>query len=226
MNPLVEVGSAHRTLTSGAKIFSHVNFHGQRSESISIVGSSGSGKSTLLACLGLIAPFDHGSLYRLGDHEITAMRAGAIDRVRGNNVGFVLQNSGLVEHLNALQNVMAPFMHRRDVPLKAARTRAQEALSQVGLSGLENRRPHALSGGERQRVAIARAIVAEPALILADEPTGALDIRTGSEVIEHLIELVHALQSCLVVVTHDPEIATRTNRQYRIEAGTLTEITP
>lgn len=224
MTRLIEIAGANRTLAGGYRVLSDVRFHADRGESISIVGKSGSGKSTLLACLGLIAPFDAGASFRFGETEIPSMGRGAVDRIRGRRVGFVLQNSGLVEHLTALENTLAPFMHRSDVSRREAKVRSRAAMSRVGLAGLERRRPLALSGGERQRVAIARAIVTAPDLILADEPTGALDTRTGTEIIDHLLDLVERLPTCLVIITHDPVIAARTSRQYRIEAGTIDEI--
>lgn len=224
MHPLIEISDADRTLPDGNTVLTSIALSAERGESISIVGASGSGKSTLLACMGLIAPFDEGSSFRIDGRETTAMRSREADRVRGQEIGFVLQNSGLIEHLSAQENVMAPFMHRRDVPLSEARSRAKSVLKLMGLEGFERRRPLALSGGERQRVAIARAIVSEPVLILADEPTGALDVHTGKTIVDALLGLVREMRSCLVLVTHDPEIAVSTDRQFRLEAGALQAI--
>jgi putative ABC transport system ATP-binding protein len=224
MSPLIEVSGANRTLPDGQRVLTSVRFVAKRGESVSIVGASGSGKSTLLACLGLISPFDAHATFRFDNHDIPRLSRSAVDRIRGRQIGFVLQNSELIEHLTALENTVAPFMHRADVSRREALILARDALGTVGLAGLERRRPLSLSGGERQRVAIARAIVTSPDLVLADEPTGALDARTGSEVIDHMLGLVDRLQTCLVIVTHDPAIAQRTNRQYRIEAGTIAEI--
>lgn len=221
---LVELRNASRTLPGGARILSNLAFTANAGESASIIGTSGSGKSTLLAGLGLIAPFDAGTHFRFAGVDIAGLSGRQIDRLRGRSIGFVLQNSGLVEHLTALENTMAPFLHRNDVSMREGKRRALEMLARVGLSGLEKRRPSALSGGEKQRVAIARAVVTQPDLILADEPTGALDTRTGQVVIDQLIDLVKNDRSCLVIVTHDTAIASRTDRQYRIESGVIEEI--
>jgi ABC-type lipoprotein export system ATPase subunit len=172
----IELRNASKTLSDGQQILRCIELQIDRGEVIAIVGRSGSGKSTLLAGLGMLAPFDNGSDYVIDGREVHAMGASEASRFRSGQVGFVLQNSGLIDHLSSLQNVMVPFMHGRSVSITQARHKAEIALKSVGLELLRNRRPSRLSGGERQRVAIARAIVMEPSLILADEPTGALDV--------------------------------------------------
>lgn len=124
-------------------------------------------------------------------------------------------------HLSALENVRLPLLHSRVVSLSRSKRLARRALDQLGVGHLASRRPSQLSGGERQRVAIARALVIGPSLTLADEPTGALDEETGRVVLDQLLTLVQHSQACLVVVTHDPEVAARTNRTYRLHGGRL-----
>ncbi|MBK1690151.1 ABC transporter ATP-binding protein [Rubrivivax gelatinosus] len=188
-------------------------------ETVAIVGASGSGKSTLLAILaGLDTPtagtvtLAGTDLFALDEDERAALRA--------RQVGFVFQNFQLLGHLTALENVMLPLelMGRRD-----ARAAATEMLQRVGLSERLGHYPKLLSGGEQQRVALARAFVVRPAVLLADEPTGSLDFATGAKVMELMFDLNREAGTTLVLVTHDPQIAARCERQLRIEAGRLAQ---
>lgn len=222
----IELRNASKTLSDGQQILRCIELQIDRGEVIAIVGRSGSGKSTLLAGLGMLAPFDNGTDYVIDGREVHAMGASEASRFRSGQVGFVLQNSGLIDHLSSLQNVMVPFMHGRSISITQARHKAEIALKSVGLELLRNRRPSRLSGGERQRVAIARAIVMKPSLILADEPTGALDGVTGALVLEEMLQLVRNQRSALVLVTHDPEVAARADRTYSLVAGALHPIDP
>ena len=199
-------------------ILHDVNFDLAPRESVAIVGASGSGKSTLLSLLaGLDVPSSGRvqvagqDLFSLGEDERAAVRA--------RQMGFVFQSFQLLSHLSALENVMLPLelMGRTD-----ARTAATEMLQRVGLGERLGHYPRVLSGGEQQRVALARAFVVRPAVLLADEPTGSLDFATGEKVMELMFAMNREAGTTLVLVTHDRGIATRCDRQLRIEAGRLT----
>jgi putative ABC transport system ATP-binding protein len=188
---------------------------------VAIVGASGSGKSTLLSLLaGLDIPsrgqvrIDGTSLYELGEDARAELRA--------RKLGFVFQSFQLLGNLNALENVMLPLelLGRRD-----ARERATEMLGRVGLASRLGHYPKLLSGGEQQRVALARAFVVRPSVLLADEPTGSLDFATGAKVMELMFEMNREAGTTLVLVTHDPDIAARCQRQLHIEAGRLAALT-
>ena len=189
-------------------------------EHVSIIGRSGSGKSTLLHILGLLDQPSSGVLY-LDDVPVNSLTPREKARLRGANIGFVFQQFNLFEGRTATENVVAPlfystgrdFWHRHEI--------AATILRDVGLSDRAKSRPGTLSGGEQQRVAVARALVRRPRLILADEPTGALDVETGSVVMDILTSITHDLGSALITITHDPDIAAQADRHYRLDAGKL-----
>lgn len=219
MNDLIRVKHASKTQPSGTRTLHAVDLHASAGENIAVTGNSGSGKSTLLSCLGMIAPFDSGSSYEFRGRDVSQLRERERDLIRGTQIGFVPQNSWLIGHLTAFENVLLPFLHRRDTTQREARRRTAVALERMGIGHLRKRRPVELSGGERQRVAIARAMVSAPELILADEPTGALDAHTGGEVLTLLRALVQETSVCLITVTHDHAIARAADREYRVESG-------
>ncbi|KAB7627663.1 ABC transporter ATP-binding protein [Alkalilimnicola sp. S0819] len=186
-------------------------------ESLAILGASGSGKSTLL---GLLAGLDlpsHGRVSLLGT-DLTALGEDARARLRGQSLGFVFQAFHLLAGLTARENVMLPLELAGE---DGAGARAEAALTQVGLEHRLGHYPRQLSGGEQQRVAIARAFVAKPALLLADEPTGNLDEETGHRVADLLFHLNRESGTTLVMVTHDPQLASRCDRVLRLEHGRL-----
>jgi predicted ABC-type transport system involved in lysophospholipase L1 biosynthesis ATPase subunit len=187
-------------------------------ESVAVVGRSGSGKSTLLSIMGLLSTPSSGSV-RLWGTDCAALPDAARAALRNERIGFVFQSYSLVPHLTAAQNVALPLDYGRAVTLRAARERARTLLDAVGLAGLGHRYPRHLSGGEQQRVAIARALVRSPSLILADEPTGALDPGTATAVLDVLRSVSGARGSALVLVTHDDEIAAGMDRTVRLAAG-------
>lgn len=190
-------------------------------ESCAIVGASGSGKSTLLNILGLLDRPDSGA-YRFAEHDIFRVDEDQLAAIRNRLIGFVFQSFNLLPRLSALENVALPLGYR-GMPRREALERAAAMLAQVGLAERAGHRPADLSGGQRQRVAIARALVGEPALILADEPTGNLDASTAKEVLELLLALNRERQVTLVVVTHDPGLAARLGRQLTVHHGEIHE---
>jgi putative ABC transport system ATP-binding protein len=205
--------------TGALTILHDVEFSLKARESVAVVGASGSGKSTLLAIVaGLDVPSS--GTVRLGGVDLFALDEDARAAVRAHKVGFVFQNFQLLANLTALENVMLPLelLGRAD-----ARAAATEMLGRVGLAERLRHYPRVLSGGEQQRVALARAFVVRPEVLLADEPTGSLDFATGERVMELMFDLNHEAGTTLVLVTHDPEIARRCDRQIRIEAGRIVQ---
>ncbi|PKO34194.1 MAG: macrolide ABC transporter ATP-binding protein [Betaproteobacteria bacterium HGW-Betaproteobacteria-7] len=187
-------------------------------EYVAVMGPSGSGKSTLLNLLGLLDRPNAGS-YKLENIDVTTLSADELARVRSERIGFVFQSFHLVPRLTAAENIALP-MTLAGIPLKERNTRVAKALVDFGLDQRADHRPDQLSGGQRQRVAIARATIMQPALILADEPTGNLDRHTGEEVV-NLLEALNASGVTLIVVTHDPTMGARARRQLVMEDGRL-----
>lgn len=201
--------------TGTLDILRDIDFQLKQKETVAIVGASGSGKSTLLSIMaGLDVP-SQGTV-RLAGQDIFAMDEDARAALRAQKVGFVFQSFQLLGNLTALENVMLPLelaKHRH------ARQTATELLARVGLSQRLGHYPKVLSGGEQQRVALARAFVVQPAVLLADEPTGSLDFATGETVMELMLTLNRELGTTLVLVTHDKALAARCQRVITIEAG-------
>jgi putative ABC transport system ATP-binding protein len=187
---------------------------------VAIVGRSGSGKSTLLNIMGMLDRPSDGSVWFRGD-QVRRMRSGRLDRLRGRNVGFVFQQFNLLAGRTALENVAMPLGYATGRAFWNRRRTATAMLERVGLGQRIESTPEQLSGGEQQRVAIARALVRRPALILADEPTGALDVETGGSVMQLLDEIASEADAALVTITHDLHVAARARRHYRLEAGVL-----
>jgi putative ABC transport system ATP-binding protein len=188
-------------------------------EIVALRGPSGSGKSTLLNILGCLDGPTRGS-YRLGGRDVSTLTPRERAWVRLNYIGFIFQSFNLIADHNVLENVTLPLYYR-GVGRAEREARAVELIERVGLGHRLTHRPAQLSGGERQRVAIARAIAGNPRLVLADEPTGALDTRTGKEVMDLLKELHEARSLTLVIVTHDPEIAAWCQRQIFLRDGKI-----
>ncbi len=198
-------------------ILQDVSFRVTRGERVALVGASGSGKSTLLSLLaGLDVPTS--GTVRLCGQDLGGLDEDGRAALRAQHVGFVFQSFQLLGHLTALENVMLPLELKGVVD---ARERAEAMLARVGLSARLGHRPRLLSGGEQQRVALARAFVVQPDLLLADEPTGSLDHANGVAVMDLMFELNAEAGTTLVLVTHDPQIAERCDRQLRVEAGRL-----
>jgi putative ABC transport system ATP-binding protein len=188
-------------------------------EFVSIVGPSGSGKTTLLGLLGGLEPPDEGEVHLLG-HDLARLSATERARLRQHRVGIVFQSFGLISSLRAGENVALP-LSLAGVSEAERRVRAAAALDEVGLGRAIDSRVDELSGGERQRVGVARALVIQPAILLADEPTGSLDDDTGDRVLDLLVDAVNRRGCSLVLVTHDPRSAARAGRQWRMQDGRL-----
>ncbi|WP_026340716.1 ABC transporter ATP-binding protein [Thioalkalivibrio sp. ALJT] len=192
-------------------------------ERVAIVGESGSGKSTLLHLAAGLEPADAGTV-RLAGQALAGLDEAARTRLRRVQVGIVFQSFHLIPTLTALENVMLPLELATDLGAAQRRERARAQLAAVGLGAKEGREPEQLSGGEQQRVAIARALVHRPALILADEPTGNLDSRTGEAVFALLLEQVRATGCALLLVTHSDALAARLDRVLRMQDGQLQDL--
>ena len=187
-------------------------------EYVAVMGPSGSGKSTLLNLLGLLDRPNAGT-YRLEGRDVTTLSAEEQARVRSERIGFVFQSFHLVPRLTAAENIALPMV-LSGIALTERRKRVDQALKDYGLTNRSGHRPNELSGGQRQRVAIARATIMQPAVILADEPTGNLDRATGEEVMR-LLEELNRNGVTLIVVTHDSALGARAGRQLRMEDGEL-----
>lgn len=211
-----------KTYTEGAvavEVLVDVTLSVGRAERVAIMGSSGAGKSTLLHLLAGLDEADSGEVW-LGEYSMTRQSKVGRGRLRNEMLGFIYQFHHLLPEFTALENVCMPLLIRGEAPV-VARDKAGEMLARVGLAKREWHKPGELSGGERQRVAVARALVTRPRCVLADEPTGNLDVRNSAEVVKLMIELNQELGTSLVVVTHEPSLARAMDRVLMLEAGRL-----
>ncbi len=219
--PLIDARDIHKIFMLG-KVELHVlrgvNLSVDRGEYISIMGPSGSGKSTLMHILGCLETPTSGT-YILDGQEVHGLSEPDLAQIRRRKIGFVFQNFYLLPRMSALDNVGLPMVYA-GVPLAERRRRAAEILQKVGLGDRMRHNPSELSGGERQRVAIGRALANDPEILLADEPTGNLDSKTGAEIMDLFSEL-HKAGKTIIVVTHDPEIARRAERIVRLRDGLI-----
>ena len=199
-------------------VLKDINLEIQRGELVSIMGASGSGKSTLLNILGILDSYDSGD-YVLDGVPIHNLRENRAAELRNHLIGFVFQSFNLINYKNALENVALPLFYQ-GVSRKTRNALAMEQLERLGLADRATHLPGELSGGQKQRVAIARALVTNPSLILADEPTGALDSHTSKEVMQIFRDL-NAEGMTTVIVTHDPNVGAATNRIIRITDGQI-----
>ena len=195
-----------------------VNLIVAKAEMVAIMGPSGSGKSTLMNVLGCLDQPTRGS-YLFEGREVATLQKRELSLLRLSAFGFVFQGFQLIARTSALENVALPLVYA-DVPAAERKVRAKEALARVGLAGREDHTPAQLSGGQQQRVAIARALVNRPRLILADEPTGALDTRTSVEVLG-LLQSLHRTGITIVIVTHEPDIAAYADRRLVVRDGRI-----
>ncbi len=219
--PIVRLTGVTKTYTTG-EIEVHalvgVDLTVEKGEMVAIMGPSGSGKSTLMNVVGCLDRPTTGS-YRFEGREVATLEKRELSALRLSAFGFVFQGFQLIARTTALENVALPLVYA-DVPAAERRRRAMEALARVGLAGREDHTPAQLSGGQQQRVAIARALVNRPRLILADEPTGALDTRTSVEVLG-LLQSLHKSGITVVLVTHEPDIAAYAERRLVVRDGRI-----
>jgi putative ABC transport system ATP-binding protein len=225
--PLVQMRGIRKEYGRGAATvaaLAGIDLEIRRGEMVALVGPSGSGKSTLMHVLGLLDRPSAGT-YLLGGQDVSRLGAKAAARLRGSRVAFVFQAIHLLPSLDALRNIELPMVYGRQPRARRAAS-AREALQRVGLAHLAHRYPAELSGGQAQRVAIARAVAPGPALLLADEPTGALDRRSGRTVLRLFQDLHRNLGLTVVLVTHDPFVAQHTERIVQLEDGRITADAP
>ena len=226
MDAIIEIRNLTKIYDMGATAvhaLSEVDLCVATGEYVAIMGPSGSGKSTLLNILGCLDVPTSGS-YALGNVRVSEMEDDDLAKIRNEEIGFVFQTFNLLPRANALGNVELPLIYS-GLPTRQRREQAARALDSVGLADRIDHRPNELSGGQKQRVAIARALVNEPSIILADEPTGALDSRTGDEIMD-LFDQVHAAGNTILLVTHEEHLARRSHRIVRFRDGRIESDSP
>ncbi len=202
------------------KALDDVSLEVKEKEFVSIIGPSGSGKSTLMNILGCLDTPDTGT-YLFNNINIEKANDSMLAEIRNAKIGFIFQNFNLLPKLNAIENIEVPLLYR-GINEKECRRLAHVYLEKVGLKGREHHKPNELSGGQQQRVAIARALAGKPSLILADEPTGAIDSKTNKEIMQ-LIKELHAEGHTIILITHDPVVAMQADRSIKIIDGKLYE---
>lgn len=200
----------------------HATLDVRQGEFVSIVGPSGSGKSTMMNIVGCLDVADEGE-YLLDNQSIGEYSERELARIRNQKIGFVFQNFNLIPKMSAAENVELPLIYQR-LPANQRKIMVEEALEQVDLLSRKNHKPTELSGGQQQRVAIARALATKPSLLLADEPTGALDSRTSEEIME-LLHNLHEKGNTILLITHDEQVADQAERMVRIRDGKVSEVT-
>jgi len=221
MEPLIVLRDVHKVYDTGAievRALEGISLEVAEGEYVAIMGPSGSGKSTLMNLIGCLDTPTAGS-YRLKGREVATLGDDELARIRNREIGFIFQTFNLLPRLDALGNVELPLVYS-GANRRQRRERAREALASVGLADRIHHRPNEMSGGERQRVAIARALVNRPSLLLADEPTGNLDSKTGAEIMALLDEL-HTAGHTVLLVTHDEALARRAQRILKLRDGRI-----
>ena len=217
---LIEIRDIYKIYNEGkeseVRALDGVSLSIDRGEFVAIVGQSGSGKSTLMNVLGCLDIPTYGE-YHLNGTDVTRLSDRQLAHIRNKQIGFIFQGYNLIQELDALENVILPLIYQ-GVPIWEREDRAMEALARVGMDDRAHHRPSEMSGGQQQRVAIARAIATHPSIIMADEPTGALDSKTGQHVLEILRELYRG-GTTVILITHDNGIAATARRVVRLSDG-------
>ena len=227
MKNILELKNIHKNFRLGEddiEVLNGIEISIQQGETFAIVGPSGSGKTTLLQIIGLLDSPTSGELYVRGKSP-EDLNDKSKSRLRNEFFGFIYQFHHLLNEFTALENTMMPLLIREQT-IKEARTKAQDLLIRIGLEHRINHKPHELSGGECQRVAVARALVTSPSLILADEPTGNLDPETADRVFDSFLDLNRSLNTSLIMVTHNQELAKRMDKVYELNFGKLIPSSP
>jgi putative ABC transport system ATP-binding protein len=220
---MIEISNMKKIYKMGDNVINalnDINLHIRKHEFVAIIGPSGSGKSTLMNMLGCLDTPTSGT-YTLDGHEISKMNDNKLAEIRNYKIGFIFQGFNLLQKLSAIENVELPLIYQ-GIGNKQRHQRCKAALDMVGLGNRVHHRPTELSGGQQQRVAIARALVSDPPIILADEPTGNLDTKSGAEIMNILKEL-HQKGNTIILITHDNNIANQAKRIVRIQDGEIIE---
>ena len=222
MSALIDIRDVTKTYEMGAETIVHaldgVSLSIEAGDYVAIMGPSGSGKSTLMNLIGCLDTPSTGS-YVLKGREISAMNDDELAQIRNKEIGFIFQTFNLLPRADAVQNVELPLVYS-GLPRKERKARAEKALDAVGLGSRKHHRPNEMSGGQRQRVAIARALVNDPSILLADEPTGNLDSKTGEEILALMDDLHHG-GNTIILVTHEDELAQHAARVVRLRDGKI-----
>ena len=227
MEKILELKNIHKNFRLGEddiEVLDGIEISIEQGETFAIVGPSGSGKTTLLQIIGLLDSPTRGELYVRGESS-EDLNDKSKSRLRNEFFGFIYQFHHLLNEFTALENTMMPLMIRNQTT-KEASAKAQDLLIRIGLEHRVNHKPHELSGGECQRVAVARALVTSPSLILADEPTGNLDPETADRVFDSFLDLNRSLNTSLIMVTHNQELAKRMDKVYELNFGKLIPSSP
>ena len=227
MEKILELKNIHKNFRLGEddiEVLNGIEISIQQGETFAIVGPSGSGKTTLLQIIGLLDSPTRGELYVRGESS-EDLNDKSKSRLRNEFFGFIYQFHHLLNEFTALENTMMPLLIRNQTT-KEASAKAQDLLIRIGLEHRVNHKPHELSGGECQRVAVARALVTSPSLILADEPTGNLDPETADRVFDSFLDLNRSLNTSLIMVTHNQELAKRMDKVYELNFGKLIPSSP
>lgn len=220
---MIQITNMVKTYKMGDNVvnaLNNVTLHIKKHEFVAIIGPSGSGKSTLMNMLGCLDTPTSGA-YKLDGQEISKLNDNKLAEIRNFKIGFIFQGFNLLQKLTAVENVELPLIYQ-GVGSRQRMERSKKALEMVGLEDRVHHKPTELSGGQQQRVAIARALVSNPPIILADEPTGNLDTKSGTEIMRILKEL-HKLGNTIVLITHDNNIAAQAQRMVRIQDGQIIE---
>jgi len=215
----MDVSRVYRVGGSEVRALHHITYQIKEGDLVAIMGPSGSGKSTLMNIIGCLDRPSEGR-YLLGEEEVSKLDKNRLAKIRNKKIGFVFQNFNLLARTTALENTELPLLYS-DVPSKEVKEMALNALATVGLKGRELHKTNQISGGEMQRVAIARALVNNPSLILADEPTGNLDTKTGFEIMDVFLKLNKEKGITVVLVTHDPEVADVARHRIYLRDGRI-----